>query len=207
MWDYRPILKIFTKEPEGSFTIRELAGKANMAYGSAHKCISEILAKESVVTLKSHGKSKVVKLNLEFMSTPQYLSEAEIEIERTFRKANKKFYNNLTDLIIYNFQSKAKHSIFTAVLFGSWVKGKAVKSSDIDLLLIGPDNIKGVTEEIIPPWEFEHDVKVNPVIQTPEDYIKSLKTKALLPVQIISNHIVLMNSENYWRLTVEGLKR
>ena len=207
MWDYRPILKIFTKEPTGSFTIRQLSKDSNLAYGTTHKCVVEILSKEKIVTITSLGKSKLVKLNLENPDTARYLAEAEIDILRDYKKNNKKIFQNLNTLL-GSLQNALKHSIYSALLFGSYAKGKATSKSDIDLLIIKSET-KGKNNEvadIISPWEFEHNIKINPVIQTPEEYIKMLKNKAILPLQIIENHIVLLNSETYWRFTIKGLK-
>lgn len=52
-----------------------------------------------------------------------------------FKRIDRRIQNYLK-VVIRNFRKNFKNNLFAIVLYGSWIKGRASKDSDIDLLII-----------------------------------------------------------------------
>ncbi len=197
------IINLLRKELDRGFTILEISKKLKIGYRPAHNHISEMI-REGIVSARKIGVAKYCDLNMENPRCRQLLSEVDLLRKETIFKENQKLKSVLESLIA-TLSETLVSEIHSIVLFGSYAKGTATKSSDIDLLFIVADmKDKSVRESIereCTGYEYSHNVKISPVITDVTEYKKMLKAKELNVGKETREHgIPLYGSEIFWRL-------
>ena len=94
------------------------------------------------------------------------------------------------------------HSI---VLFGSYAKGTAKKTSDVDMLFIVSDLKNKLLREVIErecaSYQHSYNIKVSPLITDIGEFKKMLKAKEInVGKEAREYGIPLYGSEQFWRL-------
>ena len=122
------ILKFLFSDLNNNPTMRSISLSLKQKYPQTFKTIKN-LEKNKFIILNEIGKSKVIHLN--FLKDNPYFICAEIERTEDLCKKNKEI------LLI---QEKLKEvGNFVSLVFGSHAKNKNKENSDIDLLIIIPD--------------------------------------------------------------------
>lgn len=177
------ILQYLLDNKEEQFTINQISKNLNLNYRIAHTQI-KLLETENLIKLQKAGKSLLCSLTNKF-NEKIYLAENE---RRNKLLENKDFAQ------IINKYKNAKQT-YILLLFGSYVKNKQTKHSDIDLMAI--------TEQ---PREIEEITKLIPknIHLTTTTYQEFLNMKnsneKTVGKELIKNNIILIGIEEYYGL-------
>lgn len=197
------IIGLLRKELDKGFTIMEISKNLKIGYRPAHNHVSAMI-KEGIIIARKVGAAMQCNLNLENVRCRQLLAEVDLLRKENLFKENHKLKSVLESLIAKISESLASE-IHSIVLFGSYAKGTATKSSDIDLLFIVTGMKDKATRESIEMecagYEYSHNVKISPVITDVTEFKKMLKAKELNVGKETRKHgIPLYGSEIFWRL-------
>jgi len=197
------IIGLMRKELDKGFTIMEISKRLKIGYRPAHIHISEMI-KEGIIIAIKIGASMQCNLNLENPRCRQLLTEVDLLRKEVLFKENQKLKSVLESFTTKLSETLASdmHSI---VLFGSYTKDTATKSSDIDLLFIVADMKKKSVRESIErectSYDYSHNLKISPMITDMTELKKMLKAKELnVGKEIRTYGIPLYGSEIFWRL-------
>jgi predicted nucleotidyltransferase len=184
---------IFLTNYKAKHHVREIARLTN----SNHRTILlalQRLEKKAVMKSEYVGKNKLYFLNLDNIATKTFIKMTEYGKTLVLLQENfliKKFMNNI------------KLEKTSAILFGSYAKGKESRDSDIDVLLLG--NKKDFPRVVAKINEFGkvYGKRIQIRKATEEQFYKGLQEKDNLIFEIINNHIILNNAEPFvnclWR--------
>ena len=177
------ILKLLIENQEKVFSIRQIGIQRKINYKSAYISLDS-LEKEGVVTRNKIGNTTICSFNHKFNN-----SVFKVEYERL-----QELLKNKNFFVLYNRLSKINEQ-FILLLFGSYAKGKELKNSDIDLLLIS-NNPKPIETQInLLPLH----IHLTPI--TYESFESMLKSKEFTVVsEAVKNNILIFGIEDYYRL-------
>lgn len=197
------IIGLLRKDLDRGFTILEISKKLKIGYRPAHNHVSAMV-KEGIIIAKQVGAAKQCNLNLESARCRQLLSEVDLLRKENLFKENQKLKSVLESLMEKLSESLASE-IHSIVLFGSYAKGTATKSSDIDLLFIVADMKDKAARESVERectgYKYSHNMKISPVITDVTEFKKMLKAKELnVGKETRECGIPLYGSEIFWRL-------
>jgi len=182
------IIRLFIEEKNPK-TIRDISKKIKSDYRITHTAIQRLLSKNILIS-KTIGKSVVCELNDSYYGVEIY--EAENKRREIFLK-NKNLKQMYKEII-----SKARSSFFVFLIFGSYVKGKPTKSSDIDIIFIS--NEKEFEEKISTILSLL-PLKTHTLVFTEEEFLRMKDSKKSNVVkEAIENNIILYGIENYYRI-------
>lgn len=187
------ILTLLVVDPTLKYTIREISLNTKVNYKLVYQEIIK-LEKENIIAIKKIGNSKLCQINL--TANPSLCSYIE-----SLRRDN--LLRRTASLrVIHSELDKIKSKYFSCIMFGSSVKGKAKKNSDIDLLFIIPDGTNYEKFE----WEVQvlfrllsYKIDVNIITEGSVDELKNKKGLNILN-EVIKNHIILYGGEEYYNL-------
>ena len=131
------------------------------------------------------------------------LAETDLIRKNELLKKNQKLKAVLESLIEKIIETNAS-DIHSIVLFGSYAKGTATKSSDTDLLfIVAGMKDKSVRENIereCAGYQYSHNIKISPLITDVTEFKKMLKAKELnVGKETRAYGIPLYGSEIFWR--------
>ncbi len=185
------------------FTILEISKLLSIGYRPAYNHISELGEKNAII-VKKVGSSKQCFLNLENVQSRHFLQEVDLARKEELYKNNQKLKRILEEIML-KLMNQITASLHSIVLFGSYAKGTATKSSDVDLLFI-VSNIKdkAVREKIereCASYQHSHNVKISPIITDVEEFEKMLKSKGMnIGKEAREYGVAFYGSEQFWRL-------
>ena len=169
--------------------------------GTSHVTILPYLKQLEKNKLLQHekvGRNKQYILNKANILTKYYLTTTEQLAAISYLENNftiKKLAEHLNSLYTSN----------PLILFGSYADNSATDESDIDLFSIGTLT-KDQTNHI-KKFEATYGKKINVKTATPENFNAALRTGDILIKEIIRNHIILRNADQFvtmlWRCYVE----
>ena len=179
------ILKVLIGNREETYSIRKIALLRKINYKSAYNAV-KALEKEGIIELKKVGNTVVCSFNDKFnhlVFKAEYLRREDLFKKKDF-------------LLIYDYLAELKIP-FIALLFGSHVKGKATKHSDIDLLIISSDEEARKVDDKLNLLPYK--IHLTPL--TYEGFIRMAKSKEFTVVsEAIKKNIILVGIEDYYRL-------
>jgi len=197
------IMGLLRKELGRGLTILDISKKLRIGYRPAYNHILE-LAHEKVIITNTVGRAKQSFLNLDSAKCRYFLQEVDLTRKDVLYKTNPKLKAVLEGLIskVTNTFSAQVHSM---VLFGSYAKGTATKTSDVDLLfMVGDIKDKPMREGIereCASYRYSHNLKVNPLITDIEEFKKMLKDKDMsIGKEVREYGIPFYGSEQFWRI-------
>lgn len=177
------ILQLLIENTDKDYSIRQISKIRAINYKSAYNALQD-LNKEGIVDLIRIGNSINCKFKLMFNKSV-FLAEYE-------RREN--LLKNKNFKLIYQDLSKLPFS-FIAMLFGSYVKEKQTKHSDIDILVIGGDE-KNVHDTLS-----LYPFKIHLVWFSHKDFISMAKSREFTVVsEALKKNVILIGIEDYYRL-------
>ncbi len=180
------ILKLLLGSKEEIFTIRKIAERTDINYRIAYEKVKS-LEKERLIKVTKTGNTKICQFTNKFSDK---VFKAEYERRLDLLSRNRDF------LILYKRLSELQFP-FVALLFGSRVKGKAKRHSDIDLLIVCEEKREREIQEVLDLFP----LNIHPTFIRFEDFVTMLKTKEFSVVsEAIKNNIILIGIEDYYRL-------
>jgi len=140
---------------------------------------------EDKTILKSKTKGKIKEYSLKNnQTTKDYLILTEQYKKISFME-NKPLIKELITKI-------TPHIKGISLIFGSHAKNRATKESDIDLLIIGEHDKKKI-KTIANNYNLDLSIKQ----YSKESFTKGLKTNDLLLKEVLKNHIIISNAEEF----------
>ena len=154
------ILGLFFNEPAGEFYLRQLESITGYSVGNIRREMMK-LEKSGLFLSRIMGKMKLYKLNT---AHPLYN-----EIKNIVRKTIG-IEGRLKEII------KKYQDIRFAFLYGSFAIGKEKALSDIDLIVIGGMDFKGIKTCI---YEYQSKIgrEINSIIYSPEEFLSKFKAE------------------------------
>lgn len=180
---------------------RELARLAKIGRTTVSREFNK-LAKKGIVAQKQEAQGKFYRLNLLNPQTRKLCELFASEKREKLYDKNRRVAYVLEDLAKYAFESLP--DIQSIVLFGSVARGQITGGSDIDLLVLVPNQTQDelgktmkAVEEMIAAVSGVHPVKLAPVVMTMKDFEQSLKDGKRFALDVLRDGIVVFGEERY----------
>ena len=175
------IISLYFGEYKKRLYLREISKLSKIPLKTTQNVLLK-LENEGILKSKIEGKNKYFFLNISNIKTKSYLLQAEI---------------NKTDLFLEKYPNfkiflKSLNVNVPIIIFGSFAKFKADKSSDADLLIISD-------KEINLPLHLLSS-KVHKINLSEKSFEKATQSQEHLIKEIEENHIILNNHSFYINL-------
>ena len=184
------VLSLFTNDFSSEYYVREVAKLLKISPRTAQLILEE-LENKGVVISKHRGKIKNYKLFLS-EQTKRYLALAEQYKAISFFEDNH-LIKEVIDKATLNISG-------IALIFGSYAKGLQKKGSDLDIFVVG-NYSKERIQNISDKYNIELSVKCYP----PEIFTEKL-SKDFLIKEVLKNHIIFLNAEQFVQLILQNGK-
>lgn len=197
------IVSLLRKNLGKGFTILEIAKLLKIGYRPAYNHIAE-LEKIKAITVKKVGSAKQCSLNMGNAQLLNFLQEVDLARKEELYKGNQKLRTILEE-IMPKITNKITSSLHAIILFGSYAKGTATKSSDIDLLFIVSNikdkDVRDIIGRECASYQYSHNIKISPLITDMGEFKKMLKSKEMnIGKEAKEYGIALYGLEQFWRL-------
>jgi predicted nucleotidyltransferase len=170
------ILSIFCSNLKSRYHLREISKLSKIPLKTTFRYLLE-LEKKGIMKSKREGRNRYFELNLDNIKTKFLLQETEI-------------YRTLLYLEKYpvfkSFLKETELPLCTMIIFGSFAKFAATKDSDLDILIISEDEKLDLPFYILP-------YKIHKIILSKDEVLRGLEKGEPLLMEILSNHIILLN--------------
>ena len=176
------------------FSIRGISRNIKIDYKLVHNSITR-LTNKNVIDKKRYGNTDLCSLNL---SSIEYLVQVE-----TYKSNNFLIKNPNIRLIINDIKAALKNPYYTLLIFGSYAKGNQRETSDIDIMLIIPNqNNKNEIKTAVNTATRIRPVNIHSLILTSQEFIEMIDSKQELNVakEALNNHVVFHGAEAFYRL-------
>lgn len=176
-------------EYKKQMTIREIAKQIKADYRITHTAVQRLIHKGILLT-RVVGKSSLCSLNTKYYGVEIYQAEEERRRELLKNRDINQLYRDV--------MAKINNSFFVFLLFGSYVRGRQTKGSDIDLMFV--TNEKKFEEEV-------HNVlsllplKTHVLLFTEKEFKRMLDAKKSNVVkEAVKNCIIIYGIESFYRM-------
>ena len=181
------ILKLLIGRNAERFSINQISKLRRINYKTAYVNVKKL---EMLMLIKAEKLGNTTSCTFSFKSHP-LVYEAEILRRDEFLAINGSL------AVLYSQLLKVNNPFFSALLFGSYAKGKQTKGSDIDLAIISSEELyEQVRKEIsVLP------LKLHLLQFTPEEFASSLRTTEFnVCHEIKKNNIIMFGTECYYEV-------
>lgn len=197
------IVGLLRKEWGAGFTIREISRRLDIGYRPAYMHIAA-LQKEGIITIITVGRAKQCFLNLESPKCRHLLQEVDLQRKEAIYKSSPKV-KAILETAAAKLTEKFTADIHTIVLWGSYAKETATKTSDIDILFIVSNlkqkALREAIEQECASFYYSYNITVSPIITDIVEFKKMLKAKEMNVGKEVRGHgVALYGSEQFWRL-------
>ena len=172
------VISLFRGNYKARFYLREISKLSKLPLKTCQNVLAD-LEEAKILKSKMEGKNKYFFLNLENIKTKSYLLQAEIYQADIFIEKYPQFKMFL----------KSLKTTAPIIVFGSFAKLAANKTSDLDLLIISEKELK-LPFHLLP-------FKPHQISMSEKTFLKSLKEQEDLIKEIEENHIILNNHSFY----------
>lgn len=182
------ILKMMIENKQ-DFTIREIAKRIGADYRITYVAVQRLVQK-NILIIKLVGRSSLCSLNERYYGAEVYQTEEE---RRTSLLKDKNINQLFKDVM-----AKVGTSFFICLLFGSCVKGKWKKGSDIDLIFVSNEvNFEKEIGNILSLLP----LKIHVLVFTEREFKKMYDSKKLNVVkEAMKGYVILHGIENLYYL-------
>ena len=197
-------LKVMEEDLARWYYTRELSRIAKVGRTTISREFTKI-AKQGIVLQKQGGQEKFYKLNIRNETARKLAEVFESERREHVYKRNRAVAYALQDLTNAVFESAPQ--IQSIIMFGSAARGTATERSDIDLLVLVPnqpqDELNKITrevEELVKSVTGRHPVRIAPVVMTLHDFEQGLKDRRRFGTDVLRDGLVIFGVERYFLL-------
>lgn len=189
------ILKILCSRLTETFTIRGITKKLNKKYKVIYNASQDLIKRRFIERDKKH---KLLKLNKKNFQDLAYIESLRTE---EFIKKNRDIGLFVDEII-----QKTNLGFFTLLLFGSYIKKKQTKKSDIDILMIieSSKDIEKTERHIQQLSEKYGNFHCHVIGKESVKEMIAQKEKLNVINETLDKHILFFGAENYYRLIIEG---
>lgn len=152
------ILALLYLQGEESFYLREIVKLTHSSLGAVQREL-KLLTEAGFLLRRADGKQVYYRSNPDCLIYSEVLSI----IQKTCGVANQ----------LHQALDSLAKGIRVAFLFGSFVEGKALRSSDIDLLIVGDVTLAQVLKAIAQVQERLHQ-EINPILYSEQEFIAKI---------------------------------
>jgi len=193
------ILSFLSSKIRESFTVRQIAEAIGKDYKITHTMTMR-LADQKYINADKKRPVTYCKLNLK-ANTALLAYIETIRASRFFQK------HKDIELLINDLTSKIKSPFFTITLFGSYVKETASEKSDLDILIITPDqNFEKQAEAAVGYIQNVSPIGIHETLLTNSEFMELLKQKKPnVAWEAIDNRIVPYGAEALLKMLEEML--
>lgn len=187
------IIELFRKNPLTKLSILQIAKQLkSRSYQRIYEAVKR-LEKEQIINIEKIGKSSLVQLNL---SRNAILNFSFLDEKESIKKVPN--YNKILDL--------REISDYLVMVTGSYAKGTSNNKSDLDLVVIVPDNIDIVKlQGVIENLTMLFIPKVHLYVLRKKDFLEMLlEKKENYGKEIFRNHLILKNAQAFYELLKEA---
>ncbi|HLD41463.1 MAG TPA: nucleotidyltransferase domain-containing protein [archaeon] len=184
-------------------TILGISKKLKIGYRPAYNHIIS-MGKEGIIKIEVVGNAKLCSLNLNNPKCRHLLEELDsLKKEEVYAKYPR--IKPVIESLLSRVTSAHISEIHSVVLFGSYAKGTATKTSDIDLLFIVTDlknkQLREGIERESASYQYSYNLKVSQLITDINEFKKMLKAEEFnVGKETRKYGISLYGSEMFWRL-------
>ncbi|MDI6738425.1 MAG: nucleotidyltransferase domain-containing protein [Nanoarchaeota archaeon] len=196
------IIGLFRKNLDKGMTMLEIAKTLKIGYRPAYNHLLS-MQKEGVININRVGKARQCFINLKSEKARLYLQEADIARKEGLFKNTK--LRGIFESLMLNLEPYLQAGIRSIILFGSYARGSAAKSSDVDLIFIidsiSNKPLRELIEKQCVGFRYSHNTKVSPVFADIAEFRKMLASKELnIGKEALSYGIPLCGPELFWEL-------
>jgi len=197
------IIELLRKNLDRGLTILEISKTLKIGYDPAHNHITE-MNKQGIITINKVGNAKQCFLNIKNNKCRNLLQEADLIKAENIYKENLKI-KNVLETLVAKLTEKYIAEMQSIILFGSYAKNKAVKSSDIDILFIVNDlknkQLRENIERECSSFGYSHSIKISQIITDITEFKKMMMAKELNVGKEVRDYgVPLYGSEKFWRI-------
>lgn len=101
------------------------------------------------------------------------------------------------------FEDETEDVISSALIFGSFAKGSETPASDVDLAILAKQSVKNRLDRIIEHCFVTLKNRVSVRLFDPEQFIRSIRKRDGFALQIVKDHVVVVNAQNWIEILAE----
>ena len=173
------VLALYLGDYSVKFYLREISKASGLALRTTQRVLTE-LEKARIVKSQVRGKNKYFYLNIENIETKYMLLQAESQRTLAFLEKYPVFKTFLKEI---------KNETYPIIVFGSFAKFLATKTSDVDILVIA-DKKTELPRHLLPN-------KIHELRLSAGNFRKAYKAGETLIKKVEENHIIL-NSHSFF---------
>jgi len=171
--------------------VSDLIKEVHASQKTAYKYLNDLI-KSGIISEELTGKKPILRHFKPNLNTEAgRLCFAQLETQKMLD-----FFNSYPYLKgpFTQFKKETESSVNTSLIFGSFAKGAETKESDIDVAIIGEKlnkkKITNITERCFVTLKHRASIR----ILNTKEFIGLLKNKDEFALQIMKNHIIVVNS-------------
>ncbi len=186
------IMNLLLPDPYSHYSIREISRRIKTSYALVHTSINQLQHKNLIEVTKT-GKSQLCAVNLS--ADPQLLAIAAMENAQQYMKKAK------FSFVIDHLKEKLSDFMYIMLLFGSYAKGTATSTSDVDLFFAvqHEQDIEKMKRKINTVLS-STALKIDAEVVTTAWLLQMFNEKSSVGREILNNSIVLHGAEQYYIL-------
>ena len=191
------VLDVFVTNPTITYLFGDVKGHIGSKSESYTYNSLKSFVKEGILTKDKRGGVAFYKI----ADSPKAISFLSMAAE--YKAWNRKGIpiNNIIEVI-----KKAKINFLTLVITGSYVKRKQTAKSDLDLVLIVPNDVKKVTARLKQFCELSIP-EIHLYVFTDDEFkLMLLDEKHNYGKEIVKNSLIFYGAEAYYQLMFEAMK-
>jgi len=191
------VLGIFVNNPTITYMFSDVKGHIGSKSESYTYNSLKSFVKEGILTKDKRGGVAIYKI----ADSPKAISFLSMAAE--YKAWNKKGIpiDNIIEVI-----RKSKINFLTLLITGSYVKGKQTAKSDLDLVLIVPNDVKKVTARLKQFCELSIP-EIHLYVFTDDEFKQMLlDEKHNYGKEIVKNNLIFYGAEVYYKIIFEAMK-
>ena len=183
------VIRFLLGHKQEELNIFKISRGLKMDYKNVHAIIKR-LEKASLVKIETFGQSNRVKLNA---VVHPLVFEAEFERRKDILR------NKDIAVMLSSLKRAIKSKLYVLLLFGSYAKGTQTKSSDIDVMVICPDEREDAFEKDISGTARSLPLPLHPLVFSESQFLEMAHAKEPnVGQEALKNNVVLYGIEQYY---------
>ena len=191
------VLDVFVSNPTITYLFNDVKEYIESKSESYTYNSLKSFVKEGILTKDKRGGVTIYKI----ADSPKAISFLSIAAEYKAWNRNGIPIDNIIEII-----KKARINFLTLLITGSYVKGKQTAKSDLDLVLIVPNDVKKVTARLKQFCELSIP-EIHLYVFTDDEFKQMLlDEKHNYGKEIVKNNLVFFGAEAYYKIMFEAMK-
>ena len=191
------VLDVFVSNPTITYLFNDVKEHIESKSESYTYNSLKSFVKEGILTKDKRGGVTIYKI----ADSPKAISFLSIAAEYKAWNRNGIPIDNIIEII-----KKARINFLTLLITGSYVKGKQTAKSDLDVVLIVPNDVKKVTARLKQFCELSIP-EIHLYVFTDDEFKQMLlDEKHNYGKEIVKNNLIFFGAEAYYKIMFEAMK-